>query len=259
MADLLLAMRQTRWALLIILRVRETIVFTIAFPILLLVFYNSIFGGPDDATIELSDGVELSTEAYFTAAMIAYAIMFSAFSTLAISLVNQRESGQLKRLRGTPLPPAIFVVAQILRVLVLATAITIALVTIGAVGFDVALNLASVGRIALYALLGTATMASLGVALSAVARSADTASAVAPFTAVILSFISGVFLPLELLPGWLEAIGSAFPLAHLADGLQRALAEDGDALEAGNLLVLTGWAAFGLFFATRRFRWEPQA
>src|SRR5690349_1706846 len=121
MADLRLVVQQTRWALLSVLRVRETIVFTLAFPILLLVFYNSIFGGPEDATIELSSGVELASEAYFTAAMIAYAIMFSSFSTLAISLVSQRETGQLKRLCGTPLPPVIFVIAQILRVAVLGT------------------------------------------------------------------------------------------------------------------------------------------
>jgi ABC-2 type transport system permease protein len=258
MADLRLIAQQTRWALLIVLRVRETIVFTVAFPILLLVFYNSIFGGSSD-TVELASGVELGSEAYFTAAMIAYAIMFSAFSTLAISLVSQRETGQLKRLCGTPLPPVIFVLAQILRVVVLGSMITVVLVTIGVAGFGVSVDAVTLVRIALYSLVGIATMASLGVALSAAARSPDTASAVAPFIAVILAFISGVFLPLALLPGWLKTLGSAFPLAHLADGLQRALAGDGGALHATNLLVLAGWAAFGLLVASRRFRWEPQA
>jgi ABC-2 type transport system permease protein len=258
MRDLRLVAQQTCWALLIVLRVRETVVFTLAFPIVLLVFYNSIFAGSGDATIKLSSGVELASEAYFTAAMVAYAITFSAFSTLAISLVSQRETGQLKRLRGTPLPPVIFVVAQILRVAVLGSAITLALLTIGVVVFGVALDVEAAARIALYALAGIMTMASLGVALSAAARSPDTASSAAPFIAVILSFISGVFLPLELLPGWLEAVGTAFPLAHLADGLQRALADDGGGLDPVNLLVLGAWAAVGLVVATRHFRWEPQ-
>ena len=113
-------------------------------------------------------------------------------------------------------------------------------------------------RVALYAALGTATMAVLGIALTAVARSSDTASTIAPFIAVILSFISGVFLPPELLPDWLATIGALLPLEPLADGLQRALLGEG-ALEPGNLLALAAWGTVGLLVAARGFRWEPQA
>jgi ABC-2 type transport system permease protein len=256
MADLKLVLRQARWALTIVLRVREAIVFTLIFPVLLLVLFNTIFGA-GDGTTRLSGGARLSSEAYFTAAMIAYAVMSAAFTTLAISLVEQRESGQLKRLRGTPLPPWAFVAAQVLRVVVVSTAMVTALLAIGVLVFGVEVDAASLARIALYAALGTATMAVLGVALTAVARSSDTASTLAPFIAVILSFISGVFLPPEILPGWLASIGAVFPLEPLADGLQRALLGEGP-LRASNVLVLAGWAACGLAVAARGFRWEPQ-
>jgi ABC-type multidrug transport system permease subunit len=179
-SELRLILRQARWALLIVLRVREAIVFTIVFPVLLLVLFNTIFGGQ---AAELSGGGELSTEAYYTAAMIAYAVMSAAFTTLALSLVEQRESGQLKRLRGTPLPPWAFVAAQVLRVVVVSAATVAALLAIGVFAFGVEVDAPTLARVALYAALGTATMAVLGMALTAIARSSDTASTLAPFIA----------------------------------------------------------------------------
>jgi ABC-2 type transport system permease protein len=256
-SDLRLVVQQARWALLGVLRVREAIVFTIVFPVLLLMLFNTIFAG-GDGTTQLSGGGQLSTEAYVTAAMTAYAVMSAAFTTLAISLVEQRESGQLKRLRGTPLPPSVFVAAQVLRVVVVSAAMVTALLTIGVLVFGVEVDAPMLARVALYAALGTATMAVLGIALTAVARSSDTASTIAPFIAVILSFISGVFLPPEVLPDWLATIGAVLPLEPLADGLQRALLGEGP-VELGNVLALAAWGAAGLLVAARGFRWEPQA
>jgi ABC-2 type transport system permease protein len=257
MSDLALALRQTGWALIMVLRVRENVVFTLAFPIVLLVLFCSIFGAGGDTTA-LPGGGRISAEGYFTGAMAAYAITSTAFSALAISLVNQRETGQLKRLRGTPLPSWVFVVAQMLRVILLSIVIVTVLLAIGALVFGVSLDAEAIARIAVFGALGTATMSALAMALTAVTRSADTVSTVAPFIAVMLSFISGVFLPIELLPDWLATLGGVLPLAPLAEGLHRALVQDGGGLAVGNLLVPAAWALGGLVVAVRWFRWEPQ-
>jgi ABC-2 type transport system permease protein len=75
----------------------------------------------------------------------------------------------------------------------------------------------------------------------------------------MLAFISGVFIPVSTLPSWLEDIGRVFPLYHLSDGLQRALAEGaGTGLSGGNVAVLLLWTAAALAVAARRFRWDPQ-
>jgi ABC-2 type transport system permease protein len=77
---------------------------------------------------------------------------------------------------------------------------------------------------------------------------------------VILSFVSGVFIPISTLPDWLSKIGQFFPLAPLADGMQRAItgAGGGAGLTEHNLLLLGVWGAAGLVVAARRFRWVPQ-
>jgi len=52
----------------------------------------------------------------------------------------------------------------------------------------------------LYLLLGTATLCSLGIALSAFTPTPDAASTIAPFSVVILSFVAGVWIPVDQLP-----------------------------------------------------------
>jgi ABC-2 type transport system permease protein len=89
----------------------------------------------------------------------------------------------------------------------------------------------------------------------------EPASPSGAFSAVPLSFISGVFIPVDQLPDWLQEIGRVFPLAHLFDGLQTTLAPAATAsgLSGTNVGVLALWAVAGLVVAVRRFRWEPQA
>ena len=114
--------------------------------------------------------------------------------------------------------------------------------------------------IAVYVALGTAAMATLGMAITAFTPTVDAASSVGPFTAVILSFISGVFIPVSALPDWLAQIGQVFPLAPLADGLQRAVTGvgGGTGLTVHNVALLAAWGVVGLVVAARRFRWVPQ-
>lgn len=190
--------------------------------------------------------------------MIAYAIMLQAFSSLIITIVAQRESGQLKRLRGTPMRAWTLVVAQALRAIILVVLMIVALLIIGVAAYGVHVRAESLIGIAVYAALGTAAMATLGLALTPFLPTSDTAASVGPFAAVLLSFISGVFVPVDVLPHWLAQIGRIFPLFHLAEGLQRAL-HSGTGLTVVNVVILAAWALAGLIVAARRFRWEPLA
>ena len=84
----------------------------------------------------------------------------------------------------------------------------------------------------------------------------------AGFAAAVVStsFISGIFVSVDTLPNWLEAIGKIFPLYHLADGLQTCFVTgSGTGLSGQNVASLLVWGAAGLAVAVRRFRWEPQA
>ncbi len=261
MNDRAIVLRQARLAILVAARTPRTVIFTAAFPLILLVLFNSIFNHGGKETTTLPSDVRLSAEAYFTAGIVAYAVALSTFTTLAVSLTTQRENGQLKRYRGTPMPPWTFIAAQIVRASAQALLMTALLLGVGAIAYGVPVPASTFPAFVLYVLLGTATMCSLGIALSAFTPNADAASTIAPFSVVMLSFISGVWIPVEQLPSTLETIGKIFPLYHLALGLQTTLAPGaaGSGLELDNVLVLAIWCAIGIRIAAKRFRWEPQA
>jgi len=257
-SDVRLVFVQTRAQLTSIARNRRAIVLSVGVPVVILVMFNSIWGGGSD-TVDLA-GARITAQGYFTGAMIAYALMGSAFITLALTLVTQRETGQLKRYRGTPVPTWTFIVATVLRVVVMAGLVTAILLLIARLAYGVDVSGDALAEIVLYVGLGTATLCSAGIAVTTVVTDVDSASAALPLVAVLLSFISSIFVPVDQLPGWLAEVGRIFPLYHVAAGVQTALGVAGDtSLRADDVAVLAAWAVGGVLVAVRHFRWEPQA
>ena len=65
-----------------------------------------------------------------------------------------------------------------------------------------------------------------------------------PFVTLILGFVSGVFIPVSMMPSWMLDVGRLFPLEHLARGLQQAFAVPGSTGITGiDLAVITAWGA----------------
>ena len=257
MSTLALWVRQTGFVLLGRRRDRRALVFTIVMPIVLMVLFNSIFGTSHTTT--KVHGEDLALHAYFTAGIIAYAIMLNGFSSLLIGFTTDREAGRLKRYRGTPMPSSVFLGAEVAANIVIVGGMVVVLLLLGKVAYNISIPAAGVAPLVIYVVLGTATMCTLGIALTAVTTTADAASAIGPFATVILGFISGTFVPVSQLPGWLEAVGRVFPLAPLAEGLQGALLPHAARLHGGDVLSLVLWGAAGLVVSIRTFRWEPVA
>ncbi|MEY4498976.1 MAG: hypothetical protein RJA40_1081, partial [Actinomycetota bacterium] len=88
------------------MRQRESVVFTLAFPIMLLGIFGSVF------TNELTDGVTFSQ--YFVAGMIASGLVNTGFQQLAIMIPVERDFGTLKRLRGTPMPASSYFIGKVI-------------------------------------------------------------------------------------------------------------------------------------------------
>jgi ABC-2 type transport system permease protein len=258
MSDLGLVLTQTRYALISTSRNTRAVVFTLAFPVILLVMFNEIFiSGTDTTTVA---GATIDGQSYFTAGMIAYSMGLLCFTQPLVMLTAQRERGQLKRLRGTPVPSWSFITAMVLRSVLLALVVGGVMLTMGVVFWSVDLTARTVPGILIMLFLGTTSLCALGVAMTAFTTTEDTASSIGPFTMVMLSFISGIFIPIDQLPGWLQEIGRIFPLYHLAQGLQLSVAgaKGGIGLNANDVASLALWGIAGIAVASRRFLWEPQ-
>ena len=113
-------------------------------------------------------------------------------------------------------------------------------------------------------LLGIASGTAVGIAYSSLARSSKSAAAVVSPVVIVLQFISGVFFVFTELPGWMQTVGSIFPLRWLAQGMRSvflpASFESAEAAGSWQLpqtaLILAAWTVVGLLVGLRTFRWQ---
>jgi ABC-2 type transport system permease protein len=244
-------------------RSREAVFFTIAFPLVMLALFGTIFGGRH--TGPTSSGVTVAQ--YFVGSMIAAGVWGSCFTNLAISVPSERDSGALKRLAGTPMPMTAYFAGKIGLVLLLSAIETVLLLVMGLVFYDV--HLPSPEKLLTFAWVmafGITSCTLLGLAVSGLVRNARTASAVVSPLAILLQFISGVYFVFGDLPGWLQGIASVFPLRWLALGLRSvflpdafAAAEPGGGWQTGvTAIVMVIWCVVGLAITRRTFTWMSE-
>ncbi len=232
-------------------RSREAAFFTFVMPLVFLVLIGSVYGSSE------VDGIRGST--YLLAGLLGYSVIATAFAGLAITLVVRRESGVLKRVRGTPLPTATFLAAVIGSTLVVIALGALAQLLVGRFVVDAGWP-SRPGELAVALLVGAACFAALGLAITGLIRSAEGSSALVNAIYLPLVFISGVFFSVDSLPGFLQAVAEISPLTYLLRLVRECVVAGGEglggALEA--IAALAGWGLAGLVVAVRMFRWEPR-
>ena len=241
-------------------RERQTVVFVFALPAILLVLLGSIFGH-DHAVRGVTVGQ------LFTAGMIAGGIGATSFQNLGLSIAAERERGTLKRLRGTPLAPAAYFIGKVIQVFVCTIGEVVVLIAVGMAAYHLHLptSAAKWWTLAWVFVLGTVACSLIGIGISSLGRSATNSFPVITLPFLVLQFISGVYVPFNNVPPWLQHIAAVFPLKWMAQGLrsvflpaQAATLEPGHAWELGQTaLVLAAWIVAGLVLCLTTFRWRP--
>jgi ABC-2 type transport system permease protein len=242
-------LHQLRFEQLSFWRTREAAFFIFAFPILLLLLLGSVY----DGEIEGHPAAN-----WLLIGMLGYGAANTAFGGLAITLVLRREYAQLKRIRGTPLPAAVYLASVVLSSLLVFALQSVAIYALGTLLFDAELPDRPLS-LALALLFGAAAFTGLGLAAAAVIRSAEGVSPVVNFVVLPMAFLSGSFGPTDRYPDWLEDFAALLPLKHFLD-LLAAVALDAKALtsEPTALAVVAAWGAAAFLIAFRWFAWSPR-
>lgn len=239
-------------------RQRESVVFTLLFPLILLAIFGSVFDQ------EMAKGVNFSQ--YFVAGMIASALVNTGFQQIAIYIPIERDLGALKRLRGTPMPATSYFIGKAILVAAsMALQVTL-LMAAGVAFFGVHLP-HDASRWAIFAgiiILGSIVSTILGVAFSSVPKNARSASAIVSPVVIILQFFSGVFFVFTELPSWMQQIAAIFPLKWFTQGMRSVFLPDSFAereiagnWETGRTFAIIGaWLIVGTILAVRTFKWD---
>jgi ABC-2 type transport system permease protein len=189
--------------------------------------------------------------------MVGYGCANTAFAGIAISIVIRRENAVLKRLRSTPLPAHVFLLALLASTMVVFALETVLLFLLGRAFFGTPFP-SHVVSLVLAILLGGAAFAALGVAAAALIRSAEGSSAAINVILLPMAFLSGSFGPTRHYPHVLRAIGDVLPLKYFVDIVDAIYLHHREIWDKpAAVAVVAAWGVGGLLVALRRFRWEP--
>ncbi len=255
MSGLGLALHQFRYDQKAFWRNPASVFFTVAFPVILLLIFATVFG---DQTVDVRGGVK--TTVYYVPAIITLSVISATMQSLAMSLVIAREDGRLKRGRGTPMPPWVFIVGRVGNSIVVALLMLILIAALGWLAYGVAIPWSRLPEILVVLVIGAAAFCCLGIALTAAIPSQDAAAPIVNAMLLPLYFLSGVFIPDDQLPSGVIHFADIFPIRHFFEAFFSAYvpAGGGASLEWGNIAAVAAWGIGGLLLAVRYFRWTPR-
>jgi len=182
-------------------------------------------------------------------------MMFSSLFGVGYVVVRYRKNGFLKRLRATPLTSFEFIAAQVLSRLVLILLITTFIYT----GTHLILGTRMEGSyftLFLVALVGAASLVSLGLVVSARVTSEELAGGLLNLINWPMMMLSGVWFSLEGAPDVVRSIANIFPLTHVLDAARAVMLDGATLIDVGpSLLALTAMSAVFFAVGAKVFRW----
>ncbi len=251
MSDLLIAAHQVRYEQKAHWRNPMAAVFTLAFPVVFLVVVGSSAGSWH------VPGTTLRYEQYVVVAMLTFGLIAACYTNLGMTICLRRDSGMLKRMRGTPISIGSYLGGLIGNVMINVAILAVLVVGIGMVSYHLHFPYHPAATV-LTLLVGIVTFCALGLAVTVLVTNADAAPAVINGIYFPIVFISGVFYPVSN-GSVLSRIADWFPVRHMVIALVRAFeGGPGSGLAPHDLLVMVVWAVAALVFVARRFRWEPR-
>jgi ABC-2 type transport system permease protein len=188
--------------------------------------------------------------------ILAMSLMQLGLFGTAPALVQLREQQVLRRLGATPLPRATLLAAQVLHRLTIGAAQTGLTLGVGIFIFGVKI----VGNgllLGLAVLLGALMFVAIGYLISGLAKTQESVTGISQLINFPMMFLSGLFFPIEFVPGWLRPVVAALPLTYLADALRQIMVGATSSLPLStDFAVLAAWLVGVTLLALRFFRWE---
>ena len=227
--------------------------FTFAFPLLFLVVFIAINGND---TVHLPGG-PVPFAQFYVPSIVAFGLISASYTNLAFTLSTRRDNGLLKRVRGTPLRPALYLGGMGGNVVVVSVILTLLVTTLGVVAYGVTFPDRYLG-LAVALVFGAFCFAAIGSMVSTFVPNEDAAPAIINFVLFPMLFISGTFGRIDATSA-LGRIASVFPVWHLNQLLQGVFNPNttGTGVVASHVGVLAAWGVGALVIAARRFQWEP--
>lgn len=188
---------------------------TIGFPIL----FFALFGLPNIKQ-SAPDGTPLGP--YMLIGFGGTALLSLSLFSFGVNVATERTGGWLKLLRASPMPAPLYFLAKLVAALVFSAVALAALYGFAHWAGGVTLTTAQAVTALLKLLLGMIPLVLMGLAIGfTVTPSA--AQVIANVVSMVMSFGSGLYMPLYLLPKFVQKLAPYLPAYHLGEVGRSAL------------------------------------
>lgn len=180
-----------------------------------------------------------------------FGIMGPALFGFGVAMAMDRELGLLKLKRAMPVPPGAMLLAKTLMAMAFALIITAMLMTAGFTLAGVRLAPGQVALLTAVNVLGALPFCAIGLYIGSLV-SGQGAAAVVNLVYLPMAFLSGLWLPLSMLPKIMQTLAPIWPSYHLSQIALKVIDADAGQPLALHMLVLVAFSAVFFFLAQRR-------
>ncbi|MGH8144949.1 MAG: ABC transporter permease [Rhodanobacteraceae bacterium] len=239
-------LREAAYQFRVVLRTPGFAVPTLLFPTMIYVFFGLVFGK--------QGGINYATSMLATYG--TFGVMAPALFGFGVGVATERERGILAMKRVAPMPPLAYLLSKAVMAMLFALVIVLILFALGASLGGVRLPMTEWIGLTLVLVLGALPFCALGLVVG-VRMNGQSSTAIVNLIYLPMSFLGGLWVPVQFLPHWLQAFAVVLPTYHLSQlalGIIHMDARGGFTVHIAYLVVFT---AVCLAFAVRGW-WRIQ-
>jgi ABC-2 type transport system permease protein len=188
---------------------------------------------------------------YLLASYATFGVMSPGLFGFGVSLAMERDGGLLTLKRALPMPPAAYLLGKMVMAMGAAAFVVLLLLGLSQLA-HVALSPTQVGALLACGVLGVLPFCALGMFVGTLVKGQG-GPGLLNLIYLPMSFLSGLWFPLPMLPKVLQQIAPVWPSYHLDRLALAAVGMRQDAL-LSHVLVLLGFTVAFVLLAARRLR-----
>jgi ABC-2 type transport system permease protein len=189
---------------------------------------------------------------YLLASYSAFGIIGPGLFGFGVSLAIERDGGLLTLKRALPMPPGAYLLGKMVMAMIAATLVTVLLLLIGVCLAHVTLTGGQIAALLATGMFGVLPFCALGMFVGTLIKGQG-APGLLNLIYLPMAFMSGLWLPLTMLPQVMQKMAPVWPSYHLNQLTLAAVGMNNGSLWP-HVLMLAGFTAIFLLLAVRRLR-----
>jgi ABC-2 type transport system permease protein len=219
---------------------------TLTFPLLFYVMFGIMFGGK-----QAIGSINLAT--YLLATYATFGVMGASLFGFAVGVAMERGYGWLQVKRASPMPPPAYLAAKAAMSTIFSSILVVGLFVLGTALGGVHLSLAKFLGLAGIVIAGSMVFCAMGLVIGCYAAP-NSAPAIVNVLFLPMAFCSGLWLPLQILPKFIQHMAPFLPPYHLAQLALRQVGFASTGNPAQHVAALTAFTLVFLLLAQRGFK-----